>query len=96
MKKLITVSALILGFILGFLFSEALQRLPSKWSYDRFSRYDIDGNGSVDSADAKVVFDVAAGTIVATPEKVTQCDFDKDGFVTEEDAEFLYQLVVTR
>ena len=49
--------------------------------------YDVDGNNVFDRNDPQAVRDFAAGKITLLPEGVFQADFDKDGYVTGQDAD---------
>lgn len=49
--------------------------------------YDVDGNNVFDRNDPQAVRDFAAGKITLSPEGVFQADFDKDGYVTGQDAD---------
>ena len=56
--------------------------------------YDVDGNNVFDRNDPQAVRDFAAGKITLSPEGVYQADYDKDGYVTEQDADEMEKLLL--
>lgn len=52
---------------------------------------DFDGNGKVNSLDARYVLQVAAGLKTATSEEISRCDFDGNNKLTSLDARKVLQ-----
>jgi len=59
------------------------------------NQYDVNQDGKVNSLDAKIVYDVFLDCYQPTPEMVTRCDIDGDGFITDKDPYVLMNYILT-
>jgi len=55
---------------------------------------DVDGSGTVDVLDVRIVMQAALGIVALTPEQETAADVDEDGDVDRTDAEILAEYVI--
>jgi len=82
-----TVVCIIIAMIAAVLFYGAMHE-PS-------SPYDINQDDQINSSDSKIIYDVFLDCYVATPELITRCDVNCDGFVNDKDVSEVIEYVLT-
>ena len=95
MHRIFTYALVILAIISIILFIGTIYNNISLTSKSNIYKYDINQDGVINQVDYNVLYDVFLGCYITTPELLTRCDINNDGFVTDSDVFDIMNFVFT-